>query len=118
MGWEYNAEKVNIAVMWSIINKKGSYNIQHNHPNAFLSAAYYLQTSETSGSINFFDPREQKNTRYPKIKNFTELSAAVVKFEPKEGDLLLFPSYLYHSVDENLSDQDRIIISFNVDIEK
>ncbi len=118
MGWEYNAEKVHIAVMWSIINKKNSFNIQHNHPNSFLSAAYYIQTSENSGSINFFDPKEQKNIRYPKIKNFTELSAAVTSLEPKEGDLLIFPSYLYHSVSENLSDNDRIIISFNVDIDK
>ena len=52
------------------------------------------------------------------LKNFTELSAAVTSLEPKEGDLLIFPSYLYHSVSENLSDNDRIIISFNVDIDK
>ena len=29
----------------------------------------------------------------------------------------LFPAYLYHSVGENLSEHDRIIVSFNVDIE-
>ena len=34
------------------------------------------------------------------------------------GKLLLFPAYLYHSVDENLSDDDRIVISFNIDIIK
>ena len=30
--------KSKIIGMWSIINKKGSFNIQHNHPNAYLSA--------------------------------------------------------------------------------
>jgi len=118
MGWKYNPDKVVIPVMWAIINKKGSFNIQHNHPNSFLSAVYYVETPNNSGTINFFDPKEQKNIRYPEVENFTELSAAVVNIEPQEGNLLVFPSYLYHSVNENLSDKERIIISFNVDIEK
>ena len=116
MGWKYNSDRVKIEGMWSIINKKGSFNIQHNHPNAYLSSAYYVKHPEKSGSIKFFDPREQKSIRYPKIKKYGELSAATVEIEPKEGDLLIFPSYLYHAVAENLSEQDRIIISFNVDI--
>jgi len=29
----------------------------------------------------------------------------------------LFPTPIYHSVNENLSKDDRIIVSFNVDIE-
>ena len=39
-----------------------------------------------------------------------------MEITPKEGDLLIFPAYLYHAVSENLSEEDRIIISFNVDI--
>ena len=116
MGWKYNSDRVKIEGMWSIINKKGSFNIQHNHPNAYLSSAYYVKHPEKSGSIKFFDPREQKSIRYPKIKKYGELSAATVEIEPKEGDLLIFPSYLYHAVAENLSEENRIIISFNIDI--
>ena len=117
MGWKYDSNKVKMEAMWSIINKKGSFNIQHNHPNAYLSSAYYVRHPEKSGSIKFFDPREQKNIRYPKIKNYTDISAVITEITPKEGDLLIFPAYLYHSVGENLSEHDRIIVSFNVDIE-
>jgi len=117
MGWKYDSNKVKIEAMWSIINKKGSFNIQHNHPNAYLSSAYYVRHPEKSGSIKFFDPREQKSIRYPKIKNYTDISAVITEITPKEGDLLIFPSYLYHSVGENLSEDDRIIVSFNVDID-
>ena len=116
MGWKYASNKVIIEAMWSIINKKGSFNIQHNHPNAYLSAAYYVKFPKNSGNIKFFDPKEQKNIRYPHTKKYTELSAAVTSIEPEEGNLLLFPSYLYHSVDENKSDDERIVISFNIDI--
>ena len=116
IGWNYDSNRAIIEAMWSIINKKGSFNIQHNHPNAFLSSAYYVKFPKNSGNIKFFDPREQKNIRYPKIKKFTEMSAPIVEVGPKEGDLLIFPAYLYHSVSQNLSDEDRIIVSFNVDI--
>ena len=117
MGWKYDSNKVKMEAMWSIINKKGSFNIQHNHPNSYLSAAYYVRHPEKSGNIRFFDPREQKNIRYPKIKKYTDLSAVIIEKDPKEGDLLIFPSYLYHSVGENLSKDDRIIVSFNVEID-
>jgi len=36
--------------------------------------------------------------------------------EPVEGGLVLFPSYLDHSVNPNLSSEERIVISFNLNI--
>ena len=50
---------------------------------------------------------------HPPIKEYNEISCEEVKMEPEEGKLLLFPAYLQHSVEENLSDDDRIVISFN-----
>ena len=41
-----------------------------------------------------------------------------VEIQPKEGDLLIFPAYLSHAVNRNLSDEDRVVISFNIDIAK
>ena len=116
MGWKYDPERVKMEGIWSIINKKGSFNIQHNHPNSYLSSAYYVRYPKDSGNIKFYDPREQKSIRYPNIKKFTDLSAPIVQITPEEGDLLIFPSYLYHSVGENLSKDDRIVVSFNIDI--
>ena len=40
----------------------------------------------------------------------------MVTIKIEEGDLLIFPAYLPHSVEENESDDDRVIISFNIDI--
>ena len=37
---------------------------------------------------------------------------------PKEGSMLVFPSYLEHMVKPNESDEDRISVSFNLDIIK
>jgi ectoine hydroxylase-related dioxygenase (phytanoyl-CoA dioxygenase family) len=38
----------------------------------------------------------------------------MLKIEPEEGSLIIFPSYLPHSVEPNKHDEERISISFNV----
>ena len=116
MGWEYRPNKQRIVSMWAIINKKNSFNVRHNHQNCYLSASYYVRKPEDSGDITFFDPKEAKTYRFPKIEKYTEYSTEIVTIEPGEGDLLIFPSYLYHSVGENLSDDNRVVVSFNIDI--
>ena len=117
-GWKCNPEQIRFEGMWSVINTKNSYNIRHFHPNCHLSAAYYVKAKENCAKIKFFDPLDQKLIKSPTKSKTTDLSAEVVNFTPNEGDLLIFPSYLHHSVEENLSGEDRIVISFNVDIQK
>ena len=55
---------------------------------------------------------------FPKLDQKTELNQNAVEIAPKEGDLLIFPAYLSHAVNRNLSDEDRVVISFNIDISK
>ena len=56
--------------------------------------------------------------KIPKKANRTELNRNVAQIKVLEGDLLIFPSYLPHYVEPNKSDEDRIVISFNIDIIK
>ena len=66
--------------------------------------------------INYIEPNQVSLNRFPKDLKKTEFSANIQKIEPKEGNLLLFPSYLWHSVETNNSDEDRVIVSFNVSL--
>ena len=113
MSWKCEPKDVIILNMWSIINKKNTFNIKHNHPNSIMSAAYYVKAKKNSGKITFHDPKDVKQCIILQLNQYNEISSEAVKMEPEEGKLLLFPAYLYHSVDENLSDDDRIVISFN-----
>ena len=37
-------------------------------------------------------------------------------FSPKDGDLILWPAWVPHEVEPNLSDKERINIAFNINI--
>ena len=116
MSWEKQKQIAKINNMWAIINTGGSANLRHQHGNSTISGAYYVRAPENSGDIVFYDPRPAPVYSYPNIDKPNILNAQVNGVNPKEGALVLFPSYLDHSVNENLSKDERIVISFNIRI--
>jgi uncharacterized protein (TIGR02466 family) len=116
MGIDKKLTNIKILNMWSMVNGKNTFNTKHNHPNSYFSAVYYIKINKDSGHIKFFDPKEVKTMYFKAVGKLNEFSTNILKIKPEEGKLLLFPSYLHHSVEENLSDEDRIAISFNLDI--
>ena len=116
MNWEKEKQSVKISNMWAIINTGGSTNSRHQHGNSTISAAYYVRAPKNCGDIVFYDPRPAPVFYYPTALSSNLLNAQVNSVTPKEGALILFPSYVDHSVNENLSNNERIVISFNVTI--
>ena len=116
MSWEKQKQTAKINNMWAIINTGGSANLRHQHGNSTISGAYYVRAPENSGDIVFYDPRPAPVYSHPNIDKPNILNAQVNGVNPKEGALVLFPSYLDHSVNENLSNEERIVISFNIRI--
>ena len=116
MGWKIQGKNIRITEMWAIINKKENFNVIHTHPNCYLSSAYYVKASKNCGAFIVENPNAAKRYSYPEIANKNQFNAETAGIEIEEGDLLLFPSYLPHKVSKNDSDDDRIVISFNVDI--
>lgn len=98
---------------WANINPQYGSNKIHDHANSLFSGVYYIQTPENSGDLTFYDPREAKTFYKPPLKEYNQYSADAVKFKPVPGLLLVFPSWLKHGVDPNMSSEERISISFN-----
>ena len=115
LGWKIKDKNIRIKEMWAIINKKNDFNVIHTHPNCYLSAAYYVKAPKDCGNFKVESPNIAKRYSYPEIANQNELNVEVASINISEGDLLLFPAYLPHKVGKNKSDEDRIVISFNVD---
>ena len=117
MNWEKQKQTSKINNMWAIINTGGSTNLRHQHGNSTISGAYYVRAPINSGDIVFYDPRPAPVYSHPNVVNPNSLNTQVNRISPKEGALILFPSYLDHSVNENHSNDERIVISFNIRIQ-
>ena len=116
LGWKTENQNIRVKEIWAIINKKNDFNVVHTHPNSFLSAAYYVKAPKNCGKFQVENPNIAKRHFSPEIANKNEFNAQVAGLEINEGDLLIFPGYLPHKVAKNESEEDRIVISFNVDI--
>ena len=116
MSWNLKNQETKITNMWSVINKQNASNARHIHSNNYISAAYYVKAPQNCGNIIFYDPRSVTSFRYPKISKPNNLNSTIFSVQPKEGLLVLFPSYLYHSVEMSKTDEERIVISFNINL--
>lgn len=77
-----------------------------------------MSAPEGSSKLRFRDPCILSRMAEPTIDQFNVTSAEVMEFSPKEGVLLVFPSYLEHEVLRNQSLKPRIAISFNIVVER
>ena len=102
-----------IRSMWGNINPQGGYNFTHVHPSGWMSAVYYVALPQGSPGITFEDPRPAK------IMDFQGLCLRDTNYythTPKVGELVMFPSWLPHFVNPNQTNENRISISFNVEL--
>jgi uncharacterized protein (TIGR02466 family) len=112
----------------SWINKhdKNDFAGVHRHSNSLISGVYYISVDNNSGSIVFQKDKSyynlwneiidiefnyQTHTDQSKLNVFNAEGWGVT---PKNNELILFPSHLYHLVTENNSEKTRYSLAFNV----
>ena len=103
-----------MTACWANVLAKGAAHRAHSHPNNFLSGVYYVRTGPGTDTINFHDPRNQAGVIRPPVVELTAENTDQVVVRVTNGTLVVFPSYLQHSVDANTSDGERISISVNL----
>src|SRR5215813_12307588 len=107
-------EALEITGCWATVLARGGVHKAHCHPNNFLSGVYYVRVHPGADAINFHDPRSQSRVIRPPVVELTAENTDQVVVRVASGTLLMFPSYLEHSVDANPSADERISISFNI----
>lgn len=103
-----------VSGCWANINPPGGRNTPHSHPNNFLSGTYYVSLPDEAGQITFEDPRPQAHVMMPPRFRHNAYNSNVVTLDVKPGTLIIFPSWLGHSVPANRTPRDRISIAFNL----
>ena len=99
-----------ITDLWANICPKYSYHKRHTHPNSDLSGVYYVKVPKSAPELIFSNPH-----RYMRPLIIGSADTAIV---PSEGLCVIFDSGLEHEVNINLSDESRISLSFNCQINK
>ena len=101
--------------MWANINPFGGYNKPHVHPNALFSGVYYIKTPPNCGRLVCQDPRPGIQTCMPDRKK-GEIPRHLwrdVHLQPQENRAIMFPAWLWHAVEPNMSNEIRISVSYN-----
>lgn len=111
-----------ISNSWININQPNTYNSLHDHPKCYFSFVYYAKVPSNSGNINFYHPSPTiehtwEGNHFKDNRDIEDSVCLRVWKEPVDGLLVMFPSWLKHSVDMNKSNEDRICIAINTHIE-
>ena len=128
LGFDQSRLALHIQRCWPVVSELGQVVGRHHHPNAHLSAVYYLNGdgSGRSGCLRFFPPR-QANELVPGLAVGhggpirTDVAAAAqwnapwFDLAPRAGLLLLFPASVDHAVLEN-EDPDDSRFSISMDL--
>jgi uncharacterized protein (TIGR02466 family) len=101
--------ELHLISMWANINYKHSFNAAHTH-EGILSGVFYLKTPPNCGKLILESPAVRADTSPYKIRNYP--------VEPSPLSCIIFPSWLSHYVEPNMSDEKRISLSFNFDIKR
>ncbi len=104
-----------LSSAWININQKFNSNQSHTHPGCILSGVYYIKTPKECGNIKFIHPAQDMMTRdWSNSISFNSYNSELWWLPSEEGRLYVFPSWIKHLVEPNMSDEERISISFNV----
>ena len=106
---------------WINLHKPSDASPKHVHCNSCYSGVFYLKVPQNSGGIKFSMDKEtgshSTTTSYSLPVSHNALNCNHFIKGVSDNLLLLFPSHLVHSTEENKSDQDRISLAFNYYIE-
>lgn len=107
-------ERYHFMYAWTSVHLNRSQHMMHSHEDSVMAAVFYCQTPPGTGRLTFHDPRgrlaiEPLGDDLPFPPFFRPYW-----LEPRVGDLVIFPGWLLHGVEESATSAvPRVSISFN-----
>ncbi len=106
---------------WFHITRYAGSFVAHNHPLASWSGVYCVRAGQAvaehpnSGVLRFFDPRQGAHAYLDPANTRLHAPFALqpLEFHLQAGDLVLFPSYLFHEVAPFYGADMRITVATN-----
>jgi len=90
----------------------------HRHQNSILSGTYYVNADQNSAGLNFHKDNDmfEKYIKWEQEDEYTQNNKYAwqsVNIEVETGVLIIFPSWLKHSVNGNTQKDVRCSLAFN-----
>tara|TARA_R110002126_G_scaffold147157_1_gene293175 strand:- start:90 stop:716 length:627 start_codon:yes stop_codon:yes gene_type:complete len=104
-------QRLVVTQCWLNKNPKGSKHHEHVHPNSIISGVFYFKQDSKLPPISFSKSIQSAMKLDP--KKYNNLNSETFLLPCTDGELILFPSNLKHSVPINMSEEPRISMSFN-----
>lgn len=101
--------------VWANVNREGDFNRTHTHPGSTWSGTYYVTTGDPAPDnaegtpLHLLDPCQGRANSF-----FPSQIATNMLITPRPGLMVLFPSYVPHTVFSHRGTGARISIAFNL----
>ncbi|MBV7380532.1 TIGR02466 family protein [Maritimibacter dapengensis] len=100
--------------LWINILPEGGTHSSHLHPHSVISGTTYVSMPEGTSALKLEDPRSARMMASPpRKKGGREDLQTFIFVKPRVGDVFLWESWLRHEVPMNMSEDDRVSVSFN-----
>jgi uncharacterized protein (TIGR02466 family) len=112
--FDLDGRALTLEDIWINILPEGGSHGSHIHPHSVISGTTYVAMPEGASALKLEDPRSARMMAAPpRRKGAREELQTFVPVKPQVGDVLLWESWLRHEVPMNMSEEDRISVSFN-----
>lgn len=107
----YNPVEAYVTQSWLNYTQPGEFHHKHEHPNSYLSGVLYINADPDKDKIYFYK-QGYKRISLP-TDRYNPFNSESWWFNVGTCDLVIFPSYLTHMVEQTESKDTRISLSFN-----
>ncbi len=112
--FDLGGKSLKLDSLWINILPEGGTHASHIHPHSVISGTTYVTMPEGTSAIKFEDPRlPMMMAAPPRRKDARSDLRTFTYVKPEAGEVLLWESWLRHEVPVNMSEDDRISVSFN-----
>ncbi len=106
--------KLKCGSFWINILPEGGMHASHIHTHSVISGTTYVSMPKGTSALKLEDPRLPMMMHAPlRTKKAGQELQSFVYVKPEVGEVLLWESWLRHEVPMNMSEEDRISVSFN-----
>jgi uncharacterized protein (TIGR02466 family) len=114
LGFDLAGKKLKCDSFWINILPEGGMHASHIHPQSVISGTTYVAMPEGTSALKLEDPRHAMMMHAPlRKKDAAQKLQPFVYVKPEVGEVLLWESWLRHEVPMNMSEEERISVSFN-----